>query len=69
VKIPLDSNSFIAARARYFETSKQLRDSHAHIYFHDESRVNLRDVRKNIWAYEGKGRLRQNDGKGELSRF
>ncbi|CAF1449435.1 unnamed protein product [Rotaria sordida] len=44
---------------------KQLRNSHAQIYFQDESWINLGDVRKNIWVYEGKGRLRQNDGKGK----
>ncbi|CAF4222323.1 unnamed protein product [Rotaria sordida] len=44
---------------------KQLRNSHAQIYFQDESWINLGDVRKNIWVHEGKGRLRQNDGKGK----
>ncbi|CAF4137816.1 unnamed protein product [Rotaria sordida] len=44
---------------------KQLRNSHAQIYFQDESWINLGDVRKNIWVYEGKGPLRQNDGKEE----
>jgi len=48
---------------------KQLRNSHAQIYFHDETWVNLGDFRRSIWVYEGKGRLRQNDGKGELNRF
>ena len=37
VRISLNSNKFIACRARYFEAMKQLRDSDAHIYFHDES--------------------------------
>ncbi|CAF4188208.1 unnamed protein product, partial [Rotaria sordida] len=69
VKIPLDSNSFIASRARYFETMKQLRDSHAQIYFQDESWINLGDVRKNIWVYEGKGPLHQNDGKGDEAKI
>ena len=48
MRIPLDSNKFIASRARYFETMKQLRDSDTQIYFHDESWVNLGDVRRNI---------------------
>ena len=69
MRIPLDSNKFIASRARYFETMKQLRDSDTQIYFHDESWVNLGDVRRNIWVYEGKGRLRQYDGKGRFSKF
>ncbi|CAF4232760.1 unnamed protein product, partial [Rotaria sordida] len=45
--------------------NEHVRDSHARIYFQDESWINLGDVRKNIWVYEGKGRLRQNDGKGK----
>ncbi|CAF1377709.1 unnamed protein product [Rotaria sordida] len=44
---------------------KQLKDLRAQIYFQDESWTNLRDVRKNIWVYEGKGHLCQNDGKGK----
>ena len=54
MRLPLDYNKFIASRARYFETMKQLRDSDAQIYFHDESWVNLGDDRKKIWVYEGK---------------
>ena len=46
---------------------KQLRDSDAQIYFHDESWVNLGDVRKNIWICEGKERFCQNDGKGRFN--
>ena len=50
MRISLDSNKFIVSRARYFETMKQKRDSDAQIYFHDESWINLGDVRK-IFGY------------------
>ncbi|CAF5017788.1 unnamed protein product, partial [Rotaria sp. Silwood1] len=66
VKVPLDSSSFIAARARYFQTLDELRSAHVHIYYHDETWVNLGDVKRSIWVLEGKGRIRQSDSKGEL---
>jgi len=47
----------------------ELRNSHAHIYFHDESWINLGEVKRSVWVLEGQGRIRQNDGRGQFSGF
>lgn len=64
MKIPLDSNTFAAARASYFRTVDGLRESHAQIYFHDESWINLGEEKQSIWILEGEGRIRRSDGRG-----
>ncbi|CAF4573179.1 unnamed protein product, partial [Didymodactylos carnosus] len=36
IKIPLDSQAFIAARAKYFQALEELREANVHLYYHDE---------------------------------
>ena len=48
VKVALDSEVFVAARARYFRSLKKLREAKTHNYFHDEIWCNIGDVKRNI---------------------
>ena len=67
VTVPLDSPSFMAARARYFRALDQLRSEGSTIFWHDETWCNKSEEKAFIWTdgTTGKGRLRESDGKGK----
>lgn len=68
VIVPLDSPSFMAARARYFKILDQLRSNGNKIFWHDETWCNKNEEKTFIWTDgTGKGRLRQTDGKGKFN--
>jgi hypothetical protein len=69
VIVPLDSPSFMAARARYFRALDQLRSNGSKIFWHDETWCNKSEEKTFIWTdgTTGKGRLRQTVGKGKFS--
>jgi hypothetical protein len=66
VKVALDSEAFVAARARYFQKVGELREAKAHIFYHDETWLNLREVKRSIWVLDGEGRLKKGEGKGQF---
>ncbi|CAF1610418.1 unnamed protein product, partial [Didymodactylos carnosus] len=37
IKIPLDSQAFVVARAKYFQALEELRETNVHLYYHDET--------------------------------
>jgi hypothetical protein len=61
-----DSGAFLAARAKYFQALEELRAGKAHIYYHDETWMNLREVKRSIWTLDGKGKVKQGEGRGKL---
>ena len=67
VIVPLDSPSFMAARARYFRALDQLRSKGSTIFWHDETWCNKNEEKAFVWTdgTTGKGRLRESDGKGK----
>ena len=69
VIVPLDSPSFMAARARYFAALDKLRTERSKIFWHDETWCNKNEEKTFIWTdgTTGKGRLRHSDGKGSVS--
>ncbi|CAF4194494.1 unnamed protein product [Rotaria sordida] len=68
IKIPLDSQAFVAARAKYFQALEELREANVHLYYHDETWLNLRVVKRLIWTLEGKGEIKKGGGKNKSSR-
>ncbi|CAF1609520.1 unnamed protein product, partial [Didymodactylos carnosus] len=67
VIVPLDSPSFMAARARYFRALDQLKSKGSKIFWHDETWCNKNEEKVFVWTdgTTGKGRLRNSDGKGK----
>ncbi|CAF1638577.1 unnamed protein product, partial [Didymodactylos carnosus] len=66
VPVPLDAPSFVSQRAAYFRRIDDLRASGAHIYWHDETWVNVGEEKRSIWLDEANvGRIRKGDGKGK----
>ncbi|CAF3142132.1 unnamed protein product [Rotaria sp. Silwood2] len=63
IKIPLDSQAFVAARAKYFQALEELREANVHLYYHDETWLNLREVKRLIWTLEGKGEIKKEEEK------
>ena len=66
MKVALDSQDFVVARARYFQKVEELRKAKAHIFYHDETWLNLREVKISIWVLDGEGRLKKGEGKGQF---
>ncbi|CAF1141403.1 unnamed protein product [Rotaria sordida] len=64
IKIPLDSQAFVAAKAKYFQALEELREANVHLYYHDETWLNLREVKRLIWTLEGKGEIKKWGGRG-----
>ena len=66
--VPLDSLSFIAARARYFATIDELRNNGTKIFWHDETWCNKNEEKRFVWTdgMTGSGRLRNAEGKGKF---
>ncbi|CAF3998146.1 unnamed protein product [Rotaria sp. Silwood2] len=62
IKIPLDSQAFVAARAKYFQALEELREANVHLYYHDGTWLNLREVKRLIWTLEGKGEIKKGGG-------
>jgi hypothetical protein len=62
----LDSEAFVAARARYSQKLEELRAAKARLFYHDETWVSLREVKRSIWTLEGEGRVKKGEGKGKL---
>jgi hypothetical protein len=62
----LDSEAFVAARAKYFQALEEFRESNVHLYYHDETWMNLREVKRSIWTLDGKGKIKQGEGRGKL---
>jgi hypothetical protein len=67
VIVPMDSPSFMAARARYFRALDQLKSKGSTIIWHDETWCNKNEEKVFVWTdgTTGKGRLRNSDGKGK----
>jgi hypothetical protein len=67
VIVPMDSPSFMAARARYFRALDQLKSKGSTIFWHDETWCNKNEEKVFVWTdgTTGKGRLRNSDGKGK----
>jgi hypothetical protein len=67
VTVPVDSPSFMAARARYFRALDQLSIKGSTIFWHDETWCNKNEEKAFIWTdgTTGKGRLPESDGKGK----
>ncbi|CAF1293209.1 unnamed protein product [Adineta ricciae] len=64
IKIALDSQAFVAARAKYFQTLEELRAANVHLYYHDETWINLREVKRSIWTLNGEGEIKKGGGRG-----
>jgi hypothetical protein len=66
VIVPMDSPSFMAARARYFRALNQLKSKGSTIFWHDETWCNKNEEKVVVWTdgTTGKGRLRNSDGRG-----
>ena len=66
--VPLDSLSFMAARARYFATIDELRNNGTKIFWHDETWCNKNEEKRFVWTdgMTGSGRLRNAEGKGNF---
>ena len=60
----MDSEAFVAARARYFQKLQELTKAKARLFYHDETWLNLREVKRYIWTLEGEGRVKKGEGKG-----
>jgi hypothetical protein len=70
IAIPLDATSFVAARAKYFRYLNDLRTNDVVMYYHDETWTNSGDEQRYVWVdRKGEGRLRKNEGRGELRFF
>jgi hypothetical protein len=71
VVAPLDSISFMAARARYFACIDELRSDGTVIFWHDETWCNQNEEKHFVWTETntGIGRLRESVGKGSYSFF
>jgi len=67
VIVPMDSPSFMAARARYFRASDQLRSKGSTIFWHHETWSNKNEEKAFIWTdgTTGKSRLRESDVEGK----
>ncbi|CAF5020803.1 unnamed protein product, partial [Rotaria sp. Silwood1] len=66
VIVPLDTPTFMAARARYFATLDEFRTSGAKIFWHDETWANKNEERRFVGTdgITGIGRMRRNQNKG-----
>ena len=66
VIVPLDTPSFMAARARYFAVIDELRTSGSEIFWHDETWCNKNEERRFVWTdgTTGIGRMRHSQNKG-----
>ncbi|CAF1688149.1 unnamed protein product, partial [Adineta ricciae] len=64
IKIALDSQAFVAARAKYFQILDEFREDNVHLYYHDETWINLREVKRSIWTLNGEGEIKKGGGKG-----
>ncbi|CAF3487448.1 unnamed protein product [Rotaria sp. Silwood2] len=64
IKIALDSQAFVAARAKYFQTLEEFKEANVHLYYHDETWINLREVKRSIWTLDGEGEMKKGGGKG-----
>jgi hypothetical protein len=66
VIVPLDTPTFMAARARYFATIDELRTSGSEIFWHHETWCNKNEERRFVWTdgTTGIGRMRHRQNKG-----
>ncbi|CAF5017304.1 unnamed protein product, partial [Rotaria sp. Silwood1] len=64
IKIALDSQAFVAARAKYFQTLEEFTEANVHLYYHDETWINLREVKRSIWTLDGEGEIKKGGGRG-----
>jgi hypothetical protein len=66
VIVPLDTPSFMAARARYFAAIEELHTVGAKIFWHDETWANKNEERRFVWTdgTTGIGRMRHSHSKG-----
>ena len=67
VSTPLDSVSFMAQRAKYFEKLDEIRSNGSLIFYHDETWANSGEEKRMTWfdPNTGSGRLRNNDTRGK----
>jgi hypothetical protein len=65
MKILLDLQAFVAARVKYFQALEELREANVHLYYHDETWLNLREVKRFIWTLEGEGEIKKGGGRGK----
>ncbi|CAF1551973.1 unnamed protein product, partial [Adineta ricciae] len=63
IKIALNSQAFVAARVKYFQILEGFTEDNAHLYYHDETSINLRDVKRSIWTLNGEGEIKKDGGK------
>ncbi|CAF1338755.1 unnamed protein product, partial [Adineta ricciae] len=59
IKIALDSQAFVAARAKYFQILDEFREDNVHLYYHNETWINLREVKRSIWTLNGEGEIKK----------
>lgn len=66
VIVPLDTPTFMAARARYFAAIDELRNIDAKIFWHDETWANKNEEKRFVWTdgTTGIGRMRHSQNKG-----
>ncbi|CAF2560609.1 unnamed protein product [Rotaria sp. Silwood2] len=66
VVVPLDTSSFMAARARWFAAIHELRNNGSKVFWHDETYCNKNEERHFVWTDEttGIGRMRHRQNKG-----
>jgi hypothetical protein len=66
VVVPLDTPSFMVARAHYFAAIDEMRNNGSKIFWHDETWCNKNEERRFVWTdgTTGIGRMRHDQNKG-----